>query len=70
MLAYGALLKSGRLTANDEMVLVINQLISGSKMKNYIQTVAFGFLEELCLQVVVLLTLIERCKLKHLLFTG
>lgn len=47
VLAYGALVKSGRLTESEEMVLVINQLISGSKVKSYIQPVAFGFLEEL-----------------------
>ncbi|KAK4004573.1 hypothetical protein OUZ56_006306 [Daphnia magna] len=51
VLAYGALLKSGRLNDKEEMLLVINQLIIGSKIKNYIQPVAYGFLEELCQKV-------------------
>ncbi|XP_057372499.1 myb-binding protein 1A-like protein [Daphnia carinata] len=51
VLAYGALLKSGRLTDKEEMHLVVDQLIIGSKIKNYIQPVAYGFLEELCQQV-------------------
>lgn len=55
VLAYGALLKSGRLTGKEEMLLVINQLIIGSKIKSYIQPVAYGFLEELCQQVKMLL---------------
>jgi hypothetical protein len=53
VLAYGALLKSGRLTDKEEMLLVINNLIIGSKIKNYIQPVAYGFLEELCQQVII-----------------
>lgn len=51
VLAYGALVKSGRLTDKKEMLEVVDHLIIGSKVKNYIQPVAYGFLEELCQQV-------------------
>ncbi|KAI9561474.1 hypothetical protein GHT06_012432 [Daphnia sinensis] len=51
VLAYGALLKSGRPIDKEEMLVIINQLIIGSKIKSYIQPVAYGFLEELCQQV-------------------
>ncbi len=42
------------------MLQVIDHLITGSKVKNYIQPVAYGFLEELCQQVNTIIITFEK----------
>lgn len=54
VLAYGSLVKSGRLSGNEEIISVVKQMLASSKMKSYIHPIAFGFLEELCKQVSLL----------------
>ena len=46
MLAYGALLKSGRVTDKDEVSQVITQVLSNSKHKTYIQSIGYTFVIE------------------------
>ena len=55
ILAYGALLKSSRLSEAD-YVLVANHFLEGCNTKNYIQPIAFGFLHELLVCVSFLLS--------------
>ena len=50
-IAYGALLKSGRITDPQDILQVTNSLIGCSRVKFYMHTLAFKFLEELSLQV-------------------
>jgi len=52
ILAYGALLRSGRIT-DEDVILVANQFLKGSEIKKYIQPVAFGFLNDLLCDVSV-----------------
>jgi len=47
ILAYGALVKSGRLSATDDILSAVNSFFAGCKMKTYIQPIAYGFVEEL-----------------------
>ena len=54
ILAYGALLRSGRIT-DEDVILVANQFLKGSEIKKYIQPVAFGFLNDLLCDVSVYL---------------
>jgi hypothetical protein len=46
VLAYGALLKSGRVTDKDEVGQVITQVLSNSKHKAYIQSIGYTFVIE------------------------
>jgi len=49
LLAYGALFKSGRSLSDEELLILANHFISGSKIKSYVQPIAFPFLTEMLL---------------------
>ena len=51
VLAYGALLKSGRGLSDEELLTLVNHFISGAKIKSYVQPIAFQFLIEMLLTV-------------------
>lgn len=47
ILAYAALLKSGRVSNSEETMLLANKFIAGSDIKQYTQPITFGLIEEL-----------------------
>ena len=47
VLAYGALLKSGRQLDKEEVVLVLNSILAGGKQRTYILPIAYSFIIEL-----------------------
>merc|ERR1712136_143797 len=51
VLAYGALLKSGRSLSDDELLTLANHFTAGAKIKSYVQPIAFSFLIEMLLTV-------------------